>query len=88
MRVYPNGDNAKQFAIMTEYGMKPLEAIRAATTGAAEPLGRSKELGVISKDAFADVIAVTGDPRSDVKLLENVRFVMKNGRVYKNGWQK
>ena len=86
--VYPHGDNARQFAIMVEYGMKPLDAIRAATPGAAELLGRSKDLGVISKGAFADVIAVEGDPRADVKLLENVRFVMKGGTVYKNGWEK
>jgi len=86
--VYPHGDNARQFAIMVEYGMKPLDAIRAATSGAAELLGRSKDLGVISKGAFADVIAVEGDPRADVKLLENVRFVMKGGTVYKNGWEK
>ena len=44
--------------------------------------------GVITKGAFADVIAVAGDPRADVKVLENVRFVMKNGRVYKNTWGK
>lgn len=86
--VYPHGDNARQFAVMVEYGMKPLDAIRSATISAAELLGRDKELGVIAKDAFADVVAVAGDPRSDVKLLENVRFVMKSGRVYKNGWQK
>jgi imidazolonepropionase-like amidohydrolase len=68
--------------------MKPLDAIRAATTGAAELLGRSQEFGVIAKGAFADVVAVEGDPRSNVKLLENVRFVMKNGRVYKNAWEQ
>jgi len=86
--VYPHGDNAKQFATMTEYGMKPLDAIRAATVNAAELLGRSKDIGVVAKDAFADIIAIQGDPRADVKLLENVRFVMKGGRVYKNGWGK
>jgi imidazolonepropionase-like amidohydrolase len=86
--VYPHGDNARQFTVMAEYGMKPLDAIRAATTGAAELLGRSQEFGVIAKGAFADVVAVEGDPRSNVKLLENVRFVMKNGRVYKNAWEQ
>jgi imidazolonepropionase-like amidohydrolase len=86
--VYPHGDNAKQFAIMTEYGMKPLDAIRAATLNAAELLGRGKEIGVVAKGGFADIIAVQGDPRADVKLLENVRFVMKDGRVYRNGWEK
>jgi imidazolonepropionase-like amidohydrolase len=86
--VYPHGDNAKQFAVMTEYGMKPIDAIRSATVDAAELLGRGKEIGVVAKDAFADIIAVQGDPRADVKLLENVKFVMKGGRVYKNGWEK
>jgi len=86
--VYPHGDNAKQFATMTEYGMKPLDAIRAATVNAAELLGRSKDIGVVAKDAFADIIAIQGDPRADVKLLENVKFVMKGGLVYKNGWEK
>lgn len=84
--VYPHGDNARQFAYMVEYGMKPIEAIRSATVNAAELLGRSHELGVIANDAFSDVIAVEGDPTKDVKLLENVKFVMKNGRVYKNAW--
>src|SRR5579863_6839815 len=85
--VYPHGDNAKQFALMVEYGMKPLDAMRAATVNAAELLGRSGEIGVVAKDAFADIIAVQGDPRADVKLLENVRFVMKGGVVYKNAWR-
>ena len=86
--VYPHGDNARQFAYMVEYGMKPIEAIRAATVNAGELLGRSGELGAIAKDAYADVIAVEGDPGKDVKLLENVKFVMKGGRVYKNAWAK
>jgi imidazolonepropionase-like amidohydrolase len=86
--VYPHGDNARQFAVMTEYGMKPIDAIRSATSAAAELLGRSGEIGVAAKGAFADVIAVQGDPRADVKLLENVKFVMKSGRVYRNRWEK
>ena len=86
--VYPHGDNAKQFATMAEYGMRPLDAIRAATVNAAELLGRGRQIGVVAKDAFADIIAVAGDPRADVKVLENVKFVMKDGRVYKNGWEK
>jgi imidazolonepropionase-like amidohydrolase len=85
--VYPHGDNAKQFSTMTKYGMKPIDAIRAATLNAAELLGRNGVTGTIAKDSFADIIAVAGDPRADVKLLENVKFVMKNGQVYKNEWQ-
>jgi imidazolonepropionase-like amidohydrolase len=86
--VYPHGDNAKQFKYMVEYGMKPVDAIRSATLNAAELLGRTKEIGVVAKDAFADVIAVQGDPRTDATLLENVRFVMKGGKVYKNLWAR
>ena len=86
--VYPHGDNARQFAVMTENGMKPLDAIRTATVNAAELLGRGKEMGVVAPGSFADVIAVAGDPRTDVTLLEHVKFVMKNGQVYKNDWAK
>jgi imidazolonepropionase-like amidohydrolase len=86
--VYPHGDNARQFAIMTEYGMKPVDAIRSATVDAAELLGRGNEIGVVAKGAFADVIAVQGDPRDHVQFLENVKFVMKGGRVYKNAWAR
>jgi imidazolonepropionase-like amidohydrolase len=84
--VYPHGDNARQFAIMTEYGMKPIDAIRAATVNAAELLGHPKDFGLVAAGSFADVIAVEGDPRTNVKLLENVKFVMKEGRVYKNSF--
>jgi imidazolonepropionase-like amidohydrolase len=85
--VYPHGDNAKQFAIMTEYGMKPIDAIRSATMNAAALIARSGVSGTIVKDSSADIIAVEGDPRADVKLLENVKFVMKGGRVYRNDWK-
>jgi imidazolonepropionase-like amidohydrolase len=78
--VYPHGDNAKQFPIMVEYGMKPVEAIRAATIDAAELLGWSDKVGVIEKGRFADIIAVDGDPLADVGALQKVRFVMKDGR--------
>lgn len=82
--VYPNGDNAKQFAKMVEWGMKPIDAIQAATVNAADLLGWSDKVGAIEKGHFADIVAVQGDPLADVKLLENVRFVMKNGDVVRN----
>ena len=82
--VYPNGDNAKQFAKMVEWGMKPIDAIQAATVNAADLIGWADKVGAIEKGHFADIVAVQGDPLSDVKLLENVRFVMKNGDIVRN----
>jgi imidazolonepropionase-like amidohydrolase len=81
--VYPHGDNAKQFAKMVEFGMKPIDAIQAATINAADLIGWSDKVGAVEVGHFADVIAVTGDPLSDVKVLENVTFVMKGGKVVK-----
>jgi imidazolonepropionase-like amidohydrolase len=82
--VYPNGDNAKQFAKMVEWGMKPIDAIQAATVNAADLIGWADKVGAIEKGHFADIVAIKGDPLADVKLLENVQFVMKNGDVVKN----
>jgi imidazolonepropionase-like amidohydrolase len=81
--VHPHGDNAKQFAVMVRYGMTPVEAIRSATLNAAEALGRD-DIGVIEAGRFADLIAVPGDPTSEVRLLESVPFVMKGGVVEKD----
>jgi imidazolonepropionase-like amidohydrolase len=81
--IYPHGDNAKQFAVMVRYGMTPLQAIRAATTTAADALGRSGELGCLAVGCAADLIAVDGDPLADVTALERVRFVMKDGKAYR-----
>ncbi len=86
--VYPHGDNAKQFATMAEWGMKPLESIRAATTEAAVLVGLEGKAGAIEKDYFADVIAVDGDPLADAAVLTRVKFVMKDGKVYRNDWGK
>jgi imidazolonepropionase-like amidohydrolase len=75
---------AQEFSRMTEFGMTPMEAIRSATSRAAELLDRQGQLGEIRPGALADIIAVEGDPLHDVKLLEHVRFVMKGGQVFKN----
>ncbi len=82
--VYPHGDNARQFAKMVEWGMKPIDAIQAATIRAADLLGWSAKAGVLEADHYADIIAVSGDPLSDVRVLESVKFVMKNGAVVGN----
>lgn len=81
--VCPYGTSAKQFAFMVKYGMTAMQAIQAATTNAADLLGHSKEVGSIKHGKYADIIAVSGDPLSDIRLLENVQFVMKDGKVYK-----
>ena len=83
--VYPHGDNWKQFPYMVEYGMKPIDAIRAATVNAAELLGWTGKAGLLAPGAFADIIGVEGDPLVDIHALGKVRFVMKGGQVYRNG---
>jgi imidazolonepropionase-like amidohydrolase len=82
--VYPHGDNAKQFAYMVQYGMTPMQAIQSATVNAAELLGWADRVGSVEPGKFADLIAVSGDPLSDVRVLESVGFVMKGGAVVKN----
>jgi len=86
--VYPHGDNARQFAKMVEWGMKPIDAIQASTINAAELLGWSEKVGSLEKGRYADVIAVDGNPLADVKTLESVRFVMKGGKVARNDFAK
>jgi imidazolonepropionase-like amidohydrolase len=82
--VYPHGDNARQFAKMVEWGMKPLDAIQAATVSAADLTGWGGRVGVIEAGHYADVIAVSSDPLANVRELESVKFVMKGGVVARN----
>ncbi len=82
--VYPHGDNAKQFFYMVKFGMTPAQAIRAATSSAADLIGRAKDVGTLEAGKFADVIAVTDDPLQNVRALENIGFVMKGGAVVKD----
>src|SRR6266481_4543392 len=82
--VYPHGENAKQFGKMVEWGMKPIEAIQAATVNAAELVGWGDKIGALETNHFADLIAVSGDPLSEVHVLEAVKFVMKGGTVVRN----
>jgi imidazolonepropionase-like amidohydrolase len=86
--VYPHGDNAKQFVTMTTWGMKPIDAIQAATINAADLLGWADKVGVLELGHFADLIAVIGDPLADVHVLQSVKFVMKGGVVAKNDLTK
>jgi imidazolonepropionase-like amidohydrolase len=80
---YPwSRSEAKEFEYLVEFGMTPMQAIQTATTRSAELLGMQGKLGVIAPGAFADIIAVDGDPTKDVKVLANVKFVMKDGVVY------
>jgi imidazolonepropionase-like amidohydrolase len=79
--VYPHGDNAKQFAVMVRYGMKPMDAIQAATVNGADLMGWGDRIGRIAPGYFADIIAVPADPTADVTTLEHVDFVMKGGKV-------
>ncbi len=79
--VMPHGQIGKQFATMVQYGMTPLEAIQAATRNAAQALGREKDVGAIAVGRFADIIAVDGDPLKDVRELESVDAVVKNGKM-------
>jgi imidazolonepropionase-like amidohydrolase len=82
--VYPHGDNAKQFFYMVKYGMTPAQAIRAATSSAADLIGRAQDVGTIEAGKYADIIAVEADPMADVRALEHVNYVMKGGVVYKD----
>jgi imidazolonepropionase-like amidohydrolase len=86
--VYPHGMNAHEFAVMVKLGLTPLQAIQAATVNAADLLGWSGKVGTLEPGAWADIVAVDGDPIKDVTTLERVKFVMKGGEVVKNEYGK
>jgi imidazolonepropionase-like amidohydrolase len=75
---------AQEFPRMVGFGMSPMDAIKSATSRAAELLDMEGQLGVVAPGAYADIVALSGDPLRDVKVLENVQFVMKDGSVFKN----
>ncbi len=79
--VYPAGLGGRQFQVMVTYGMTPLQAIRAATLNAAQALGREKDVGAIAVGRFGDLVAVTGDPLANVRLLEAPAGVVKGGKL-------
>jgi len=82
--VYPHGDNWKQLPKMVEWGMKPIDAIRAATLTGAAIMGWSDRVGSIEKNNYADIIAVDGDPLADINAMGRVKLVVKGGEVYRN----
>jgi imidazolonepropionase-like amidohydrolase len=86
--VYPHGRNAEEFRLMVELGMRPVDALRAATSVNAELFGISDQLGTLAPGKLADIIAVPGNPLRDIRETEKVFFVMKEGVVYKNERQK
>jgi imidazolonepropionase-like amidohydrolase len=86
--VYPHGLNGREFAVMVKLGLTPLQAIQAATVNAADLLGWSGKVGSLEPGAWADVVAVDGDPVKDVTTLERVKFVMKGGEVVKNEYAR
>jgi imidazolonepropionase-like amidohydrolase len=81
--VYTHGDNPKQLATMVEYGMTPMQALQAATITGADLLGLKGKVGELAAGQFADIIAVSGDPIADIRLMQRVQFVMKSGEIYK-----
>jgi imidazolonepropionase-like amidohydrolase len=81
--VSAHGDNAQEFALMVEGGMPPMEAIRSATSVAAEFLDIADRHGSLEAGKLADIIAVPGNPLDDIRVMENVTFVMKAGQIYK-----
>jgi imidazolonepropionase-like amidohydrolase len=82
--VYPHGQNGGEFWSMVQLGLTPVQALQAGTSNAAELMGWSDRVGMIRPGMFADIVAVRGDPISDIHVLEHVQFVMKSGVVYKD----
>jgi len=82
--VSPHGENAREFIYMVEAGMPPMKAIQSATRVAAELLGVEDHLGTIAPGKIADIIAVKGNPISDISAMLHVIFVMKEGKIYKH----
>jgi imidazolonepropionase-like amidohydrolase len=82
--VFAHGDNAREMEMMVDYGMKPIDVLRSATSVNADVFGYGDKIGRIKKDMFADIIAVDGDPSTDIKNTRKIKLVMKDGFIYKN----
>jgi len=83
--VYPHGQNAKEFKLMVDLGMTSIDALKSATANDAELLGIAQKVGTLEKGKLADVIAMPGDPTSDITASEHVSFVMKEGKIVRQG---
>jgi imidazolonepropionase-like amidohydrolase len=83
--VFPHGQNAKEFKLMTDLGMSPIEALRSATATTADLFGIAQKVGTLEKGKLADIIAMPGDPTADITATEHVSFVMKEGKIIRNG---
>jgi len=83
--VFPHGQNAKEFALMMGLGMAAIDALKSATSNDAELLGIAQKVGTLEKGKLADIIAMPGDPTTDITATERVSFVMKEGKIIRNG---
>jgi imidazolonepropionase-like amidohydrolase len=83
--VFPHGQNAKEFGLMVGLGMAPIDALRSATSSTADLFGIAAKVGTLEKGKLADVIAMPGDPTADITATERVSFVMKEGKIIRNG---
>jgi imidazolonepropionase-like amidohydrolase len=81
--VFTHGDNAREMELMVEYGMKPIDVLKSATSVNADVFGYGNKIGRIKKDLFADIIAVDGDPSTEIKNIRKIKLVMKDGVIYK-----
>jgi imidazolonepropionase-like amidohydrolase len=81
--VFSHGDNAREMELMVEYGMKPIDVLKSATSINADVFGYGEQIGRIKKDLFADLIAVDGDPSIDIKNIKKIKLVTKDGVIYK-----
>ena len=81
--VFTHGDNAREMEMMVDYGMKPIDVLKSATSVNADVFGYADKIGRIKKDLFADIIAVDGDPSTDIKNVRKIKLVIKNGVIYK-----
>jgi imidazolonepropionase-like amidohydrolase len=83
--VFPHGDNAKEFALMVGLGMQPIDALRSGTSNNADLLGIAQAVGTLERGKRADIVAMPGDPTADITATERVSFVMKDGKIIRNG---